>query len=908
MRIRKIITLSSTFLILILTTFLCISCKDGNKKNNNVKEIVTQIMSESEPNTNVVIGDFDSMITGNYNDFTDDDKNYSASSVFDAPRNYSINVVVNEDEERPLNSIPSLLSNIASANDELQTITIKDRNGKSPYVSLSAGSGSLSVSKLGGFEYGEVYQIYINDAPYLAFEEKDPQIRMLTIEIEDDPSEDDTYDIKEKKDGIINLDRNNISNKKMDSDEILSFDYFDASGTLNLKKDDIFYATILNKPDAQLDFYGIVDEASKKGNTLHVKYKAPSISDIYNNFRMKGISPFNLDNSKVLLTEKIALEEFRTSTLATALGMTMINELNFTPDDVMNVMKKVNLSVNINFVGNTLDFKIVLKLGNFKIKDGIYFSFEFGYEKYTEYNIDFDVSVRTEWIIPCGVDYKVKMVEDSQTVYYFKISFDKNMIDEIPNDTDYTEKLLDEFDKCVNEDTDTFGYLKDEDVTPSTSGTRTTLPLLEVNSFYFSPLQIKFKIDFYLDLGIQAKGLFKVESHSRKIDFNFTNVDGAGQSDSTEVAGTSNLVIVAGGSAHAEVGLRVSLGISILGLYDYLHAEAYAEAFLNVTYNGLLGIDWNLTGHEFSGFICADLNVIAGVRAGLNFKVLIFDYNLSKTWASSLFRLKYDNALEHWSEDAETTIELNKKQTIDIDDTQCLRLKYFDGIAFSLKEKKYKSDDTISIMSGALCPNSLIEATTANIFKFTVADSNLISIDKDGVLRVADGTANEFTTTFTVGVNNLAGYVGDRTITVHFVAGDTKEVYAGDDLIGEYRPGASFTLPEAKVLRGKEFDHYRYNGVDYKPGDSFVMPSTASERVVLELHYNELPKYKVYFYDGYNILVAIDEVYKYESATAPYDALRDCHMDEGWVFVSWDQSFDNVLHEMHVNAIYIKIE
>ena len=32
---------------------------------------------------------------------------------------------------------------------------------------------------------------------------------------------------------------------------------------------------------------------------------------------------------------------------------------------------KVLDDYNINFVGNTLDFKVVLKLGNFKIDDGI---------------------------------------------------------------------------------------------------------------------------------------------------------------------------------------------------------------------------------------------------------------------------------------------------------------------------------------------------------------------------------------------------------------------------------------------------------------------------------------------------------------------------------------------------------
>ena len=88
-----------------------------------------------------------------------------------------------------------------------------------------------------------------------------------------------------------------------------------------------------------------------------------------------------------------------------------------------------------------------------------------------------------------SLDEKTKAMQEEITKKASEI------LDEIPNDVDYTKELLDEFDKCVNGDTDSFSYLTDEDVTPQTSGTKTVWPLLEVNSYYFSPLQVAIATD-----------------------------------------------------------------------------------------------------------------------------------------------------------------------------------------------------------------------------------------------------------------------------------------------------------------------------------------------------------------------------------------------------------------------------
>ena len=908
--------------VLIACTLLIVWCGVKHRgdpapmTDDEIDAMITRIMREAEPNTHVTLGAFDEGITGIYKTTSPETQAYSSGAILDAPRNVAVNIVLNEEaEDLPLMSSSSLLSSIAEANDDLGVVTVTDRDGRHPYTLLSAVGDKMVVSKLGGFSYGEVYQIELHDSPFLCFEGKDPSIRVLTIEIEDDPAEPAEYDIRELRDGIVPVDRKKISDKTLRDDGNLSFNYTGEIPFLGVGG--VFFATKEGSPDDQLDFYGVVvscerlDEGDKpegiEEDVWHVVYKAPSITDIYRNFRMKGVKPFEIDDATVLLNEQLVLEQFRNSSLALAIGRTLVDEFELTPTEIMNFMKEVNLSVNMDFVGNRLHFRVGLKLGNFKIDDGVYFSFDFGLERITEYDVDFDIGIRTEWIIPVGVDYKVKMIEDTESAFYFKVVFDSRILDEIPDDADYTAQLQEEMAKCRAGETNGFNALDGDKVTPSTSGTRTTFPLFEINSYYFAPLQIKFKASLYLDLGLQVMGLFRCETHSRKVDFNFTNMGGAGQADSEEIKGTTDWVVLFGGGAHAEAGFRISLGISILGLYDYLHAEAYAEAYVNASFNGLLGLDWNVTDNEISGYFCADLNITVGLRAGLNFKVLFFDYNLSKTWATPLFRLKLDNAIEHWCQDAETTVELDGKQTVKIDDTDCLRLEYFDGMTFSMKNKQYKAEDTYSALSGLLVPQAAIDALSGRIFTLTPNDPTLIEINEKGTIHVKDGTPNEFTASITIGVADAAGKVGDRVVSVHFVAGDTKEVYADDTLIGDFRPGYTITLPEPEKIRGKEFDHYSYDGHDYKAGDAFTLPAAADGAITLETHYNDLPLYRVYFYDGYNINVYFDEVYQGESATPPYPELRDCHMDPGWVFVSWDRAFDNVQGEMHIVGVYFKV-
>ena len=897
-------------------------------KSAKLGKIITNVMQEAEPNTHVTFGAFDSMIEGDFQATPDAARAYSSASVFDAPRNYSVNITVDgeayekafsetdEDEEIPLQSIPSFLSGVAAVNDALGAVAVTDRNGKQPYVSLAAVGDKITLSKPGGFSYGEVYRIELTeDAPYLCFEGKDPSIRVLTVEIEDDPAESAEYDFKQLRDGIAVIDRSKITGKRLEIDGSL---YFNFTGDMPfLGKGDVFFATIDGHPDERLDFYGVVvrvekvtdPEILKKTDSgedvWHVVYMPPKVSDVYRYLRLRGVQPLNLEGATVLLSERLVLEQFRNSSLAFALGKMMAEEFDFTPEEILNFMNEVDLSVNLNFVGNRMDCRITLELDSFKIGDGAYFAFAFSYETSTAYSVDYDVNVRDDWTLPFETDYKVKTLADSRSAYYFKAVFDENPIASIPADADYTARIGQEIAKCRQGESNAFDVLDGERTVSATGGTRAVLPIFEIQSYQLSPLLFDLKVECTLDLGMQAMGLFRTESRTQTVDFSYSSAIGAGQSECTAVVGTGDWVAAVGGNARAAIGTRNSVGITLLGMYDCLNAESYAERSVGLTFSGVLGMNWNLGTGTFTGYSGADLFVTMEQRSGQLCKALLKSSETSNKWQTSLFGMNGGAALEKWSDTAATSVETNGKRIVSIGD-DCLKFGVFDGATRSVKETAYQSDATFSVLSGLLCPAAEIDLASGSVFTYTSNNPELIEVDEKGTVRVKEGAPNEFTATFTVSVDDWAGPVGDRVISLHFVAGDTAELYVGDTLIGDYRPGATVVLPEPEPIRGKEFERYSYKGHDYAAGDSFTVP--AEGVVVLEAHYADLPSYRVSFYDGYNNLVGTDEVYRNEDATPPHPILRDSHMDPDLSFFGWDRSFTNVEGDLTVVGIYVKVD
>ena len=584
---KSLILLASLLVVTSLT-----GCNSKKKENKEITDdMITSVIEASNPDVEVHIGEYESMIKDET--FSEEDYHtFTSSSVLDAPRDYVVTVTYDNEEEMSLQNVTNLMSNIVSANNQANIITITDRGGNNQnncLLSLSSSGDSFTVAKRGGYEYGEVYEIAINDSPYLVFEGKSSSIRTLTIEIEDDPSEPAVIDDKVLQDNIVNIDLNKVSNKKVNQEEeIYSFEY---DGDLDLTKGQIFYATRSTGPDKYLDFYGVYEQKEDLGNKKRIIYRAPNMDQIYKSFHLKNRRELNLDecDTEILLNQELATQQFKKSSITKALAKTALPYANNDLEVVGSMLSNFKVRFDTSYYKNRVGFKMMAGIYGYQLATKTYLTFEVGYEKVTDYDVDFDVSVRYKWILPVGVDYKIKCLEECDSAYYVKINVTKSWAPDVPvgpddeRDNDFFKELANNIADIEN-GSNIYGG---QDLDPSTSGTRTTWPILQINCYYFAPVTFRLQLEVYLDIGIQATGLFKKQVHTSRVDFCYTNIDSAKTDEQTKTAETSNWMIGIIGSMHLEVGLKASFSFSILGLYDYLVAQAYAEAFVNASVTGM---------------------------------------------------------------------------------------------------------------------------------------------------------------------------------------------------------------------------------------------------------------------------------------------------------------------------------
>ena len=901
------------FLLSILSAMVVVTLTGCNNKEKNQdinEEMITQIIEASNPDVEVNIGEYESMIE-NVTVLDEDYHAFTSSSVLDAPRDYVTNIVYSSDEETIFQNVTNLMNNIVSANDKANIITITDRGGNtksSNLLTLSGSGDSFAVSMPGGYEYGEIYEIEINDAPYLSFEGKSSSIRTLTIEIEDDPSEAATYDEKVLQDNIVNIDLDKISNKQLNKENsTYTFDYDD---DLDLSEGQVFLATKESEYNKYLDFYGVYVKKENIGNKTRVTYTAPDMDQIYKSFRLKGTKPLNFEEceTKYLINDALAEQQFKKSSIVRALAHTALPYAHNDLEKVGSMLSSFKVKFDTNYVNNRIGFKMSAGIYNYKLAEKTYLTFELGYEKVTDYDIDFDVSIRTKWIFPVGVDYVIKCLEESDSAFYVKISVTQSLAPDAGQaDPDADNKFLNDLANTISNIEK--GATVSKDFGPSTSGTRTTWPIIQVDIYYFAPATIRLALETYIDIGIQGTGLFKKQVHTNRVDFCYTNVDSAKTNEFTKTAETSNWMLGFIGEIHLEIGLKASFSFSILGLYDYLVAQAYAEAFVRASVTGMAiaNITTRETGTDFTGYLCLDFAIAVGVRVGLFFKILMVEKNISKLlYYDYLFRMKYENALEHWSTLSEDTIDMNE-QTLSLDNTNVLWVEIFDSVTMQLREKKFSAKDKFEIFSGYLVPDSVKNWASGYIFSYKSNNENLLTIDKEGTIHVKDGTPNEFTATITISVSNWAGTLSDKTVTVHFTANDTKELYVNDQLIGSYRPGYQVTLPEGPKEYGKAFLYYSYNGEHYNVGDKFTMPSDTTSLTPI---YTLLKYFNVRFFDGLGNCVSDNRIMEFEAALEPGERIRDRYMkfNGDYVFLGWDCDFSYITGDLDVHGIYMEVK
>ena len=938
---------------LMLATSVSVFAGCNNKSNNEPEqneaptteisdEELMQAIAGSNPDVDVEVGEYEHLEGMAVKDVDAITGKKASSSWLDAPRNAAVNIIYDNTAKSKVQMTASLMKNLVNANAQLHTITVKDQAGnyleqESESNLLSTNGEMITVYNPKGYEYGRVYQIAINDAPFLCFENKDSSIRTLTIEIEDDPNEEETYNEKTRKTNITEINLNKVSNKNSNKENATyTFEY---AGTFpsNLHKGDVFYVTGTQQNE-KLDFYGVFDSKELLGNGKErITYTAPSIEDIYDSLRIKGEQEIDIEHDgELTLDDEVARRTFKQSSLARGIARAALPLVDNDLNAITSIISNFQIKVNINMINNRLTMKFTAGIYNYKVSasKSTYITVEFGYEKITDYKVDVDVSIETKWIVPVGVNYKIKCLEDTQEIFFLKATVAIGLKPDTPKEKkDWTDAVDKEIEHVLkNDGASVLSVFKDKEAQASTSGGKTTWPLLIVDVYAFSPVSFRLRVDFYIDAGFQAMMCFQQETHSKKVDFCFTNESGAAEDADNTITKTSNWSVAFAGNIHIEVGFRASFSFSLLGLHDYLHAEAYAELYINASVSGMLlaDISFEDTSTDFSGYMCIDLAVTVGMRVGLDFKILFINENVSKTlWFYYLLRILYENSMEHWSSAADTEITM-EHQSLNINDTNVLWFNCFNSVTMGFEDNKFKGEQKISPFSGILLPDAFIEWTSTHLFKYTVLDhKEYLSVDENGRLHASDNAPTEFDATLRIEISNWGGTVGDRDILVHFHDSDAQEIYmsyaGGHDnpgagwvrmvsFLGEYRRTHTFTFPKADERRAFNFDTYAImvDGEDigriFHEGDTIAMSSLPEGKTIeVVAWYLDKESYDVNFYDGKGNLVYEDTVYEGESAVAPYAAMRDRFMGNNYTFIGWDRKLDDITQDTDIHGIYISI-
>ena len=858
---------------------------------------------------------YDENLHHEFNDIkplSDIDQERLASTLFDVPRNSTLKIHFNE-------SAPEYYTCENVVNNNGMFLSVKDAVSNKFHTSLplSTDGDKVSLEFDETFEYGKVYRISLNPGAHLQFENKDPSIQTLVIEMEDDPSEEAEYNTCIPKENVPTLDINNVSSEQTEENNLLSFVY---SGTVpTLQKGDLFYVkSQANDRFSMADFYGIYQSQEQVNDKTKVYYSEPKGEDMYEDLRVKGVKPVDLSGLQLTATKEYIQDQFKYSDSARAL-LSLFSKQAETTDvkQLGSIMDHIELSLTFNYYNNVLNLTFSIGAKDIKLRDNLFLTVVYTYNLVNNYSTDYDISLKTAWGVPVGIDYKVKCIQDSTESHTFMASV-KYQKEQVPAGEDEQEEdvkndLIRELQAAKGSKDNFFKKIKDSaDAVAETEGNKTTIPIFKLPIELPGALIFEIRLEISFDFTIQAMLFVRRQIKSQDVVFNFASEGGGDTSEKKRIEGGSTWDVYFMGLVEFKLSLKLALALYFVGTYKYLHVEAYGELWLKVGLQGslLASFDTDTDGSAFSGNLSIDFYVMFGVDVGLDIVVAFWHENISFTlFKAYIFRIYMCNEVEHYADNTVTHIDMVNTTKDNINNYDILNFTVWDGVYMIMNEKKFNADDRQSIIT--LFDQEILGV---NMFTFTPEDESLLKISQDGEITIPDGTPAEFTTHFTIHLHNAISFVQDREIEVYFNAPDAHHLYYQDNVdgtdkgepvdAGRYRPTYKYKLPDAPEKAGYKFLSYEVNGETKKPGDEISMPETD---LTIKIKWHKLEYYQVQFLDGKGNIVYVDShVEEYTAAKEPPELIRDQYM-EGYKFIGWDKNISSVTTNMIVRGIYVKV-
>ena len=522
-------------------------------------------------------------------------------------------------------------------------------------------------------------------------------------------------------------------------------------------------------------------------------------------------------------------------------------------------------------------------------------------------------------------NYTLKVTEDDTKEVEFGVNFSTNLA---PYDEQKVQEAIEkDLEKSFRNAADVRSKFKGDGGSSTSDGR--SYPILAVDCYYFWPLDIRFQINFYWKCQLTLETTVKYTSHSQRVDVSMSNEKGCDPHSETKAVSDKSVVLNFMGTFHAEIGLKVSLGIGICGLYRFFHAEVFIAAYGAVDAQGfiILGITWGSDKETtFNGAYGGKFEVSIGVKWGVDIALLFggfkFDWPIAKL---VLIGFAHDAAINSFN-DEESSIELTDQdfgKTIDLDTYHLLGVVIYDAKNFGSAHMDMKHDDSSKVRYGAWLSEKTekyfsfeltkgSEYIELNDYKITIKD--IYGIEEfDAEIKV---TVNDnYAVTYSDNVSEIT-----KVIKIHFTNNLKQEVFVKDyydhvSSLGTYVVGKPCKLPVPEAPRYMKFTGWKNiadgSVISYNPEDenSRIYTPQQTGEVIFEYIFEDDYYWTVVWVDGNGTAVKTEEVENGKSATPPEVSERDKYMvspQEGYeyVFIGYDISYSKITQNTVIRAQY----
>ena len=696
--------------------------------------------------------------------------------------------------------------------------------------------------------------------------------------------------------------------------------------------------------DDQDTVYGklISNNRNPNGGGYIIRYEPCKGNDLYQNLSVNDSITINNNNAHITLANEddgslgqqlghaFATHE---DTITTIRGIA--NHYKISPDrlkaSLLEWATKVKISFSMKWDDSTSTFTwgatATLDLNP---EDKIDVTLKLSYKQTIRYKVSASLSIEYWLFVPTGINYKVEVTEDDTKEVEFGVMISTNLA---PYDEEKVKEAIeDDVLEAFVKNSDVKSKFKGDGGTATSDGR--SYPLIRIDCYYFWPLDIRFEIDFYWKCQLTLEATVKYTSHTQRVDVSISNSKGCDPHSESKSVNDKTVTINFMGTFHAEIGLKVSLGIGICGFYKFFHAEIYIAAYGALDAQGFItiGIMWGEDKDAtFTGAMGGKIEVSVGVKWGVDIALLFGGYKFEWPIAKAvLIGFAHDAAINNFIND-ESTVEITDKDygaPINLDDYHLLGVAVFDSKNFGSAYLDMKHDDGTKTRYGAWVSDveekyfsfELTEGSEYVDFdeeNYTINIKKIVAIEEfDAEIKV---TVNKrFTTTGNAKVQELT-----KTIKIHFTNNHKQTVYVKDYdgniiPVGTYVIGIECKLPVPEAPRYMKFVGWKnlttdevitYDEDDPTSGTYIPQEDDYNPDVTFEYMFIDYYHWIVVWVDGLGNIVKTEEVMNGESATPPEAAIRDQYMTSNvngfeYVFTQYDTDYACILQNTVIHAQY----